>query len=732
MVGCDVPTSSSLARVTFLGDGAGRVNSPLTACQASCDLSGPLDAVAGPHSRFEGWSGPCEGTGRCDPKGEPVGARFVATEYPLELRTSGEGSILADSAAKELGTHWLPVDSKLILVAVPAPGWMFVRWQAFCVARPAPDVCELLINHAQPAVAVFEQGAEVTAAVDGPGTVVGLPPIGQCTSRCSALVPRGATVTLSAVASPGNSFSGWSSGCGTSSTCRLTANQSTTVTARFHPNVNVVAGGDGSGLVAGVANCSSLPCSLEWLPGRTLRLEASPHPHSRFIRFIGCPSVSGRTCTISQYTPQVQVVFDRITTSVTVGEAAEVRGGFLVTAPESEFVWMEAVGPMTFGGVGEQDAGVIDTVDSRWVLFQTRPPPIREVLNLGNRATVRFADRQLDGGMVFVARANVPIALGQHTLAADEEAFALVNASGALEWVVPNRGPGSDILNLKTNRATGQSYYMGALREDAAPISVSATTILPSTDGGLSRIYVGSLDRYGNLEWMSPRFEAPGRWDAWPLLALNQGPVVLDEAPGLPSVGSCLPSRGQGPPPWYASSFFTRDGACRFGAFGGPVRTANLRFAGATDEASTGITLVGKSNGPASWGSRGGFYFGSFFAPVSGPDYHVRLYHPDKCPSFNEPRFVAPVGSSLLVGGDGACSPATAEVYSAWGAWVGLYNNIGQPLSTSPVFHFAQFVGAGAPNDGEIRLLVRPVGPATVLGVTYPAWRHLLLLSLRP
>ena len=74
----------------------------------------------------------------------------------------------------------------------------------------------------------------VTRAGTGSGTVVSAPGGINCGSDCGEAFSSGAVVTLTATASAGSRFDGWSGGgCAGTGPCTVTGNTSVTVTARF-------------------------------------------------------------------------------------------------------------------------------------------------------------------------------------------------------------------------------------------------------------------------------------------------------------------------------------------------------------------------------------------------------------------------------------------------------------------------------------------------------------------
>ena len=124
----------------------------------------------------------------------------------------------------------------------------------------------------------------------GSGTVTSNPAGIACGATCSATLANGSSVTLTAVAAAGSSFSGWGGACsGASATCTLVMSDDLTVAASFtlNPVLTVVKAGGGSGSVssgpAGIdcaAGCSGQQAT--YAPGATVTLTAIAAAGSTF------------------------------------------------------------------------------------------------------------------------------------------------------------------------------------------------------------------------------------------------------------------------------------------------------------------------------------------------------------------------------------------------------------------------------------------------------------------
>jgi hypothetical protein len=88
----------------------------------------------------------------------------------------------------------------------------------------------------------------VTKSGTGSGTVTGSDGLINCGSTCSVNYGSGTSVTLTALANSGSTFSGWSGGdCSGTGTCTVDMTAATTVTATFSATATASAGGGGGG-----------------------------------------------------------------------------------------------------------------------------------------------------------------------------------------------------------------------------------------------------------------------------------------------------------------------------------------------------------------------------------------------------------------------------------------------------------------------------------------------------
>src|SRR5437016_858364 len=120
----------------------------------------------------------------------------------------------------------------------------------------------------------------LSKAGSGSGAVTSSPAGINCGSACLYNFGHGASVTLSAAATAGSGFAGWSGGgCSGTATCTVTLNADTTVAANFVVlrTLTVAKTGSGSGTVtsspAGIA-CGAT-CSTQFNDGTSVTLTAT-------------------------------------------------------------------------------------------------------------------------------------------------------------------------------------------------------------------------------------------------------------------------------------------------------------------------------------------------------------------------------------------------------------------------------------------------------------------------
>jgi uncharacterized protein (DUF2141 family) len=176
-------------------------------------------------------------------------------------------------------------------------------------------VLELFADGAKPVVHVWKISdvpvtrytLTVTKVGTGSGTVTSSPAGINCGSDCSEAYNEGTNVTLTATASAGSTFAGWSGACSGTGECSVTMNSDKTVVATFTPTpqaqyaLTVTKSGTGSGTVtsspAGI-NCG-YDCSETYAKVEKVVLTAEADANSAFTGWSGEGCSGTGTCTVT-------------------------------------------------------------------------------------------------------------------------------------------------------------------------------------------------------------------------------------------------------------------------------------------------------------------------------------------------------------------------------------------------------------------------------------------------
>ena len=240
--------------VSKVGTGSGTVTSNLAgiSCGAACtstyaaETTVTLTATAAADSTFAGWSGACSGTGPC---AVTMSAARAATasftravvQHPLSVGKlgTGTGTVTSDPAGIGCGTICAAsyaAGIAVTLTATPVAGSTFTGWSGPCSGL---GPCVVTVNSGQTATASFTANVvphhdlSVTKAGTGSGTVMGDPGGISCGATCAATYAADTAVTLTASASAGSVFTGWSGACSGTGACVVTMSDVRTVGALF-------------------------------------------------------------------------------------------------------------------------------------------------------------------------------------------------------------------------------------------------------------------------------------------------------------------------------------------------------------------------------------------------------------------------------------------------------------------------------------------------------------------
>jgi hypothetical protein len=202
----------------------------------------------------------------------------------------------------------------------PDEGSLFAGWTGDCLSAGVP--CRLTMTQDRSATALFvlrqvPVAVELTGA--GSGSVATTPPLIDCGATCAATVGWGATLTLTAVPTPGSGsvFAGWSGDCtGFDPVCVVQARDDVLVSAAFEPAapqlmqltvVRPAAGGVVTSVPAGI-DCAPAPaagsCQASFPKDSSVTLTATPAAGQVHTAWTGvCAQVTARTCLIKMFAP---------------------------------------------------------------------------------------------------------------------------------------------------------------------------------------------------------------------------------------------------------------------------------------------------------------------------------------------------------------------------------------------------------------------------------------------
>jgi hypothetical protein len=210
-----------------------------------------LTAVAGPDSRFTGWSGACIGTLDTCTVDMTAARTAYATFHTQEVLTvsidklsgTAGGTVTSSPAGISCGATCsaeFNTGSAVKLTAKVASGSVFVGWGGACTGTAS--TCTVSMASAQSVSAAFNTGYTLSVSKTGvaaaSGVVTSVPAGIDCGGACSNRYEVGTSVTLTATGSADARFVGWSGACaGADSTCTVVMSAARSITATFEEPV---------------------------------------------------------------------------------------------------------------------------------------------------------------------------------------------------------------------------------------------------------------------------------------------------------------------------------------------------------------------------------------------------------------------------------------------------------------------------------------------------------------
>jgi endoglucanase len=177
--------------------------------------------------------------------------------------------------------------TSVTLSATAASGSTFAGWSGACTGTAS---CTVSMTAARAVTATFNTSGTTTRSLSvtkmgtGTGTVTSTPAGINCGSTCTANYTNGTSVTLSAAASSGSTFAGWTGNCSGTGNCVLSMTAARNVTATFNT----------SGTGGTCANAITFTNNT----GNFNTTGAACYRTSQTINGWGCSNFDGRTLTV--------------------------------------------------------------------------------------------------------------------------------------------------------------------------------------------------------------------------------------------------------------------------------------------------------------------------------------------------------------------------------------------------------------------------------------------------
>ncbi len=282
----------------------------------------------------------------------------------------GEGRVSSDPTGLDCtGTCTSTFDegSLVELVATPAEGWVFRRWDGACAAAAGP-ACTVRVIGTRTVLAVFVRVDQPTLdlSIQGRGTVTSTPSGLDCSNAadaivfCAAVLPRDTDIELRATPMEGWRFWGWSVNCVPidASRCRIRIRDyPRSVNALFIPapsptsTLTVVRYGSGRVQSTPTGIDCGETCSAAFAKGSTVRLQAQPDPGWYLQRWDGgCVGAIGTVCNLAMIGARTAVAVFR--PGAVPPDAPDLRASGL-GSHEIRLVWPASTDASGSGGVRE-------------------------------------------------------------------------------------------------------------------------------------------------------------------------------------------------------------------------------------------------------------------------------------------------------------------------------------------------------------------------------------------
>ena len=455
-----------------------------------------------------------------------VQAAGTTSQLSISRGGTGGGNVTSAPAGIDCGTtcsHAFSTGTSVTLTAAASAGSTFTGWTGGgCTGT---GTCTLTMNSnttvdaAFTLVVVANPTLTVSKSGTGTGGVTSSPAGIDCGSTCSASFPSGTSITLTAAADAGSTFTGWSGGgCSGTGTCTLTLNSNTSVTAAFsvplpNPTLGVTkTGSTGTGGVtsspAGI-DCGST-CSASFAPGTGITLTATPDAGSVFAGWSGGGCSGTGTCSLTlNANTVVNTVFSVAGGGSTYPQA--VTGD----APVSYWRLNESAGPTAADSVGANPGtyvgavpgapGLLASVTNTAASFSGATQYVRALNSASLSPTARISLE------AWIKPTTIPAAGAFESIATKAESYSLQFNGPRLEFTIIQSGvrkrlqapTGAIAVNgvyhvVGTYDGTTQRLYINGAQVASAALTgaITATTnnFLIGGWSATSEFFKGTID----------------------------------------------------------------------------------------------------------------------------------------------------------------------------------------------------------------------------------------------
>ncbi|TXI94897.1 MAG: hypothetical protein E6Q34_03965, partial [Burkholderiaceae bacterium] len=368
---------NQFVQLTIVSGGGGGIkqSNPEMICDSSCtsqvkkNSSIELTAVPDDEHDFLSWQGvsSCGSQPQCTVvagQTNQITATFAkVTKYKLTVQLTGNGTVTSAPTGIDCGsdcTQNYAQGRSITLTAKPSNGYQFSGWSGTNIECPGTGVCTFTINSATVVKANFTlmtNNATVSVSINGSGQINGSPGNIACPGNCSAVLPNGSSLSLTAIPASNYQFTAWTGGansCGSSSNCNLTVLGNMQIGALFTTNSNnsrTRVSVSGMGHIASSdqsISCGSVPSTLSTaksgdcvkaLRAGPMTFTATPYNDSfKFERWTGACSGSSPTCTVDVSLAQrLGAVFVPVTSTTDICTAMGLKSDKAVYKLDASF-----------------------------------------------------------------------------------------------------------------------------------------------------------------------------------------------------------------------------------------------------------------------------------------------------------------------------------------------------------------------------------------------------------